>query len=171
MIRLPATAILLGRADIKDFESRRKLTAEAARSRRNLGQDVDLCLPSRDVVPMRVRDKSHCGNVDQLAGVKTYEPVQPRKEEDVGMLHRQHSESFLSDDEEQEEDLSSSGSTSRLHSGAPQSPENYQNDSFHLSPPVKSTFDYGGFAKTSRHERADEKSHLTPQSCYHFRAH
>lgn len=72
MIRLPPSVIGLGRADIIDFDKRRKHASADARVRADLTNRSELHGTLPKVVPIRVRDQSQYGSAEQLAGENTY---------------------------------------------------------------------------------------------------
>lgn len=142
MIRLPATTIVLGGADIKDFESRRKHVTQEGRRERTFHQDSDGILLAPQVVPIRVRDKSLYGSVEQLTALETYMPGRPQ--------HDDNKECSTHDVEEINSDDSGSSSSSASTTDHPLtgSVENVTMDTPTFSA-SKDNFEYGGYTEQS----------------------
>jgi hypothetical protein len=140
MIRLPATTIVLGRADIKDFESRRKYATQEGRLERTFHQDSNGILHAPHVVPIRVRDKSLYGSVEQLTALETYMPSRP-KHDDNKECSTHDVKEIKSDDSGSSSSLASTpdhlltGSVENVAMGTP---------TFSAS---KDNFEYGGYTE------------------------
>jgi hypothetical protein len=155
MIRLPATTIVLGRADLKDFENRRKYVAEEARIEKALGQDTNPFLPVPRVMPISVRDKSKFGNVEQLAAIETYNPVRSQQTNNEG-VSSQLNGNVAPDSQPVPPGIN-------LHT--PRSPENIASEPLQPSSVVRDDFEYNGFTETPKYKVLDEGAQLTPEGC------
>jgi len=155
MLRLPATAIVLGRADIKDFESRRKYAAEAVRLDQESVRNNNTYSPVPQVVAIRVRDKSLYGSVEQLAVLETYVSTR-RCNDDSTDVAPQHVQEVDSDNDSFPSSTFSSSSALLVSKSA----ENTTNRPVLLSATSKDDFGHSGFMETPERKIPEIESHL-----------
>lgn len=134
---------MLGRADLRDFDKRRKYAAVEARFPHEAGEQRVSLLQN---IPIRIRDQSHYGSVAQLAEEEVHSRSQepheiPDPKSNQSPRKMEHEADPSDDDEDEHDDLWPQGNLGKASENA--------TSLFHQpSSPDKHIFYYGGFVET-----------------------